>query len=109
MRPTQLIYISDIYLLICQQTNTKDVAGQSARAGSDPGLVDAGRVFPTLVSEAGGILVRFLIWLCRALRVWSLVGSGQGGLAEGSGGPGWETALHISDPLCTVHCAVFTV
>ena len=32
-RPTQLICISDIYLLylfICQQTNTKDIAGQSA-------------------------------------------------------------------------------
>ena len=30
-RPTQLICISDIYL--CQQTNTKDIAGQSARGG----------------------------------------------------------------------------
>ena len=29
-RPTQLICISDIYLLTCQQTNTKDIAGQSA-------------------------------------------------------------------------------
>ena len=27
-RPTQLICISDLYL--CQQTNTKDIAGQSA-------------------------------------------------------------------------------
>ena len=29
-RPTQLICISDIYLFICRQTNTKDIAGQSA-------------------------------------------------------------------------------
>ena len=33
-RPTQLIYISDIYLstyiLNCQHTNIKDIAGQSA-------------------------------------------------------------------------------
>ena len=37
-RPTQLIFISDIYqkyksnsdVNICQQTNTKDIAGQSA-------------------------------------------------------------------------------
>ena len=33
-RPTQLICISDLYLLIfvCQQTNTKDIAGQSANS-----------------------------------------------------------------------------
>ena len=29
-RPTQLICISDIF---CRQTNTKDIAGQSARSG----------------------------------------------------------------------------
>ena len=29
-RPTQLICISDIIIFICQQTNTKDIAGQSA-------------------------------------------------------------------------------
>ena len=42
-RPTQLICISNIYLLtdkylstnICQQTNTKDIAGQSARMKND--------------------------------------------------------------------------
>ena len=34
-RPTQLICISDIYLL-CQQTNTKDIAGQSARRALKP-------------------------------------------------------------------------
>ena len=33
-RPTQLICISDIYLL-CQQTNTKDIAGQSAKLYGD--------------------------------------------------------------------------
>ena len=33
-RLTQLICISDIYLL-CQQTNTKDIAGQSARFSLD--------------------------------------------------------------------------
>ena len=38
-RPTQLICISDIYLLICQQTNTKDIAGQSASAAAEEGVV----------------------------------------------------------------------
>ena len=66
---------------------------------------DTGRVFPTLDPW---ILVRFLIWLCQALRVWSLVGEVRGGLAEGSGGHGgWETALqHRWTPefILLLHC-----
>ena len=54
--PTQLICISDIYMLyICQHTNTKDIAGQSSREYPPLEMVNLAGQVDKQIDQGGGI------------------------------------------------------